>query len=814
MPLTPFISDTLNDAGAHSTFLEAHTVATGGPWVPATLPLVATNQMYFTTVGNGNRLRAVGTTTNGYVYMATAAAPGDGQCTIVSTIIIPAGTTGAQPGDKVGFAFGGSTTVPQFLVTFSRGAQAWRLLRVNGDGTIPQVGTDSAFDSFSAGVSRVITCALRNNGGHPRYTVTSGGSTLFDITDAATSYGALGAYRGLYLDASGEASGGNTDQVGLQFTGAFTVTEYVTLTPSPTTATATVPTTLTVTGVNTGWTNGTTPLGLVSGPTGAGITAQVVNAANQTVTCTLAPGSAPGTVVIQDTATAVSFSVTVNALALALTPPAAALAGVVSQDIVLTLNPPTGVPGGDALVTIDDSGALGTFSGGSANSGQTQVLIGAATTQVRVTYTAPLAAAGTTVHLRATATGYTTAAATLPIQAPATEVVVTGPPGGAAGVASAPFTAALPAGTAVATPLVVTPIDGGAGGRFSPPSSTLPAFTPGASTTFLYYPPPGIATRVITLTNSGGLANSGGVNYAVTSAADYLLAGPTAGPMDTASGSFVVSSVDIASNVTLAVTLSDGQQAGQQGTWHLAADGTLITGGVLTLTDGSSIPVTYTPPVGYTGTLALTATNAQGYTDPATAPYDVYDPNLFWAPTFAARYTGFAGQAASLGFTVYGPGIGAGRQVLIPHMVGYTQEGGAGTYYATKPIPRKAYGTVEWDVPEGSTSDGWITPFDTNDAIGAVLSPTDLGNLTTELQRSGGGVRLASFAALGVTTPTDDDVRADPNALLKAMSAGIVNQPEVDAGGNLVYKQDDGQTPLFSIPVHDDEGTFSLGAPV
>jgi hypothetical protein len=89
-----------------------------------------------------------------------------------------------------------------------------------------------------------------------------------------------------------------------------------------------------------------------------------------------------------------------------------------------------------------------------------------------------------------------------------------------------------------------------------------------------------------------------------------------------------------------------------------------------------------------------------------------------------------------------------------------------------------------------------------------------LGNLTTELQRSGGGVRLASFAALGVTTPTDDDVRADPNALLKAMSAGIVNQPEVDAGGNLVYKQDDGQTPLFSIPVHDDEGTFSLGAPV
>jgi hypothetical protein len=66
---------------------------------------------------------------------------------------------------------------------------------------------------------------------------------------------------------------------------------------------------------------------------------------------------------------------------------------------------------------------------------------------------------------------------------------------------------------------------------------------------------------------------------------------------------------------------------------------------------------------------------------------------------------------------------------------------------------------------------------------------------------------------MGITTFTAAQVRADPNYLLKMLVSALVNQPEKDAAGNLVYHADDGTTVQVTIPTTDDGGTFSLGTP-
>lgn len=105
---------------------------------------------------------------------------------------------------------------------------------------------------------------------------------------------------------------------------------------------------------------------------------------------------------------------------------------------------------------------------------------------------------------------------------------VTGPPTIAKGVASAPFTVALPTGTITVAPVTITPNDGGAGGVFTPTSMVLSAtlreiysrdklpdkMPKSASGTFTYTPAGG-GNIAIKTTNDGGLADPAGLNYSI-----------------------------------------------------------------------------------------------------------------------------------------------------------------------------------------------------------------------------------------------------------------------------------------------------------
>lgn len=100
---------------------------------------------------------------------------------------------------------------------------------------------------------------------------------------------------------------------------------------------------------------------------------------------------------------------------------------------------------------------------------------------------------------------------------------LSGPPTIAKGVASAPFTLALPPGTITNGVLTITPNDGGAGGVFAPTSVALSAsladyrdkIAPrSASAQFTYTPAAG-GHIAINTTNDGGLTDPIGFNYSI-----------------------------------------------------------------------------------------------------------------------------------------------------------------------------------------------------------------------------------------------------------------------------------------------------------
>lgn len=94
----------------------------------------------------------------------------------------------------------------------------------------------------------------------------------------------------------------------------------------------------------------------------------------------------------------------------------------------------------------------------------------------------------------------------------ATAVTLSGPTGGVELIASTNFTVGAD-GTITGT-VTVTPNDAAAGGTFTPASVQISAASPTA--TFTYTPPAGAATRTVSVTNSGGLANPAAISYTVT----------------------------------------------------------------------------------------------------------------------------------------------------------------------------------------------------------------------------------------------------------------------------------------------------------
>jgi hypothetical protein len=636
----PFISDTLNDVGAHATFLEAHVVAAGGPWVPsASLPQAAASKVYFTTAGNGNRLRPVDNAVNGYIYLATTPAPGDGQCDVVSALFNA--STPMAAGDRIGWAIGTATSVPQFVIGYSRGAQAWRLWSV-GTGSLTQIGASSAtYTAWTPGTAITPTLSLRKNGANPRYIVTVGGVTVFDITDTTTAWSSLGLYPGLFIEASGQ--GTLSDTTGPQFTGAFTVTEYQAITSDTPAVTETLQQAIVLTGTNLGWLTAGSPLEIVEPETnmsGSSIVSQVVNQAAQTVTVTLLPGGltsapTPGTIRLRDKVNTTAYvDITVNPAGLVLAGITRLIAGLETDALTLSLTPPGSTPAAstEATITAKIAGALaGTFPGSTDGTGQVRVVIGPHTTAVRIPYTAPVnATPGSTVVFTVTASNFTTSTLSAPVLARATAIALSGPSGGAQDEDSAPFTVALfPVGSGTpdgGVPFLMTDQD--AGGFYDPPGGVLTTDSP--SVPVVYHAPHGAATRLIGLTNSGGLVNPTPRSYTVTALGDYTISGPTDGPKDTASDVFTFTLTNATVTGDVHLPLDDGRQSGQQGTWHLL-DGTLVTQLTLNYQTARSVGVRYTPPFGYVsadaaGSLQLSATNDRGLQNAPATPYQAWDP--------------------------------------------------------------------------------------------------------------------------------------------------------------------------------------------
>jgi hypothetical protein len=143
----------------------------------------------------------------------------------------------------------------------------------------------------------------------------------------------------------------------------------------------------------------------------------------------------------------------------------------------------------------------------------------------------------------------------------ATKLFLLGPAtGGASGAPSAPFTVALPEGSALHVPVVVTPDDGGAGGIFKPQSVVLSTGLP--SKTFTYTPVPADADT-------------------------FLMFGPDGGNLDVASEPFTVSlPVGTTVHTPVTITPNDG-----------GAGGTFDPPQIVLSADMPSAKFTYTPHV-------------------------------------------------------------------------------------------------------------------------------------------------------------------------------------------------------------------------
>jgi hypothetical protein len=433
---------------------------------------------------------------------------------------------------------------------------------------------------------------------HPRYVMTdpqaastSDPSYTFDWTDLATAWTALGKYRGIWETQEAAVIVFTTSGLGTHgylIDTLFQAQDYVALSSNMAALTETLAQQVVISGVNMGWTTGSSPLGLTSsGVSGAAIVgAQTVDQAHQTVTLTINPGTltsapTPGTLTLTDTVTGATVQITVNPAALVLSGLARLIAGLETDALTLGLTPPGSTPAAstEATVTAKIGGVpAGTFPGSTDGTGQVRVVIGPHTTAVRIPYTADVnATPGSTVVFTVTASGFTVGTLSVPVLARATAIVFSsGPSGGVQDADSAPFTAALfPVGSG--TPDAGVPIlftDQDAGGSFDPPGGVLTTDSPSVQT--VYHAPHGAATRLIGLTNSGGLVNPTARSYVVTALGDYTISGPTDGPKDTACDVFTFALTNPTVTGDVHLPLDDGRQSGQQGTWHLL-DGTLVT---------------------------------------------------------------------------------------------------------------------------------------------------------------------------------------------------------------------------------------------
>jgi hypothetical protein len=223
------------------------------------------------------------------------------------------------------------------------------------------------------------------------------------------------------------------------------------------------------------------------------------------------------------------------------------------------------------------------------------------------------------------------ASATTPASNPTATTYTLTPPvptTGVVGVASGPFTVALPTGQAVAAPVTVTPNDGGAKGTFTPAQEILSNTSPSATFT---YTAASVGTDTIATTNTGGLNNPAPVTFTASSSSPgvtYSLSGPASG--------------EVGRSATCTLTLGTGTIPG---TIHFTfsasnGDGTFSPTALDLTNTVRSGTFTYTPQRWGTRTIAVT--NNGGLTNPAplsfvskvqlgssgTAPSRTQCPNL------------------------------------------------------------------------------------------------------------------------------------------------------------------------------------------
>lgn len=186
--------------------------------------------------------------------------------------------------------------------------------------------------------------------------------------------------------------------------------------------------------------------------------------------------------------------------------------------------------------------------------------------------------------------------------AAATAVSLTGPTTGTAGSASTAFT--VVANGVLSGNVTVTP-SSTLGGTFTPSSVTL---APGSTSATFTFTPSSAGSGTISISNNGGLTNSGTVAFTASAGASpataLTLTGPSSATVGSASSAFTVAANGtLSSNVT--VTPSDG-----------GAGGT-FTPSTVTLTPAStSATFTYTP--SSTGTKTITVTNSGSLSNPTS----------------------------------------------------------------------------------------------------------------------------------------------------------------------------------------------------
>jgi hypothetical protein len=827
-----FIKDTLVDAA--NAFLDAHTPsgtgATGGTPGDCNLPNASHQKLQFT---GANRVKTVDGAASGYISLYPTAAAGDGQTEhIIGIDNVDGGSVSGTLSDKAGLVIGSDATTPLFIVARVKGSNGWRVYRVEGSGSLTNMLIDSANGgsgspsvlavpvansaTWPTGVHQVDIKVLKatvNGVDHPRYVMTdpqaastSDPSYTFDWTDLATPWSTIAGakWRGFWETQEGAVAVFTTSGLGTHgylIDTLFQAQDYVALSSNTPAMTETLQQQVVVTGVNMGWLTGSSPLTLSSsGVTGAAIVgAQTVDQAHQTVILTINPGTltsapTPGTLTLTDTVSGAQVQITVNPAALVLAGITRLVAGLETDALTLSLTPPGSTPAAstEATVTAKINGVLsGTFPGSTDGTGQVRVVIGPHTTAVRIPYTAAGdATPGSTVVFTVTASGYTVGTLSVPVLARATAITIIGPSGGAQDEDSAPFTAALfPVGSG--TPDAGVPIlftDQDAGGPFDPPGGVLTTDSPSLPT--VYHAPHGAATRLIGLTNSGGLVNPTPRSYVVTALGDYTITGPTDGPKDTASDTFTFTLTNATVTGDVHLPLDDGRQSGQQGTWHLL-DGTLVTQLTLNYATARSVPVRYTPPSGYVSAdvahaLQLSAANDRGLQDAPSVPYQVWDPTTDATVAIEADFgEGFSGQAATLGFVAWN----LRTQTLdLDHPAGLVSEvPGLGVYGATIVLPQTFAGIVVWDRPAGYDGGRFTQIIDMQAPVVPALSPTDRTNTRADIQTA-----LSAAGLIGPDITSLADALASPQGMQRFLFYLATNSTQ-DPAGNVIVRNASGQ---------------------